>query len=168
MHLQNISKQETFICPFPGCLENDFICNPFCPFQPSYFTSFGAAKDKICLELYACLSALLFNSKFSVYIWFIRVCKINPIRCQTTYNSMPPPMDEVQIAKERAQEIVARLINNSNNGDSNALEADHPRPLAATTGDHSVLNFSSSPGMSLKDKFPLLWDSHNQFDCCEA
>ncbi|GLJ35633.1 hypothetical protein SUGI_0716210 [Cryptomeria japonica] len=66
-------------------------------------------KDKICLELY-----------------------INPSRCQTTYNSMPPPMDEVQIAKERAQEIAARLINNSNSGAGNTLEADHPRPPAAT------------------------------------
>eukprot|EP01018_Ginkgo_biloba_P013854 Gb_04922 [translate_table: standard] len=30
-----------------------------------------------------------------------------------SYNSVPPPLDEVQIAKQRAQEIVARLVNNA-------------------------------------------------------
>ena len=28
------------------------------------------------------------------------------------YNSVPPPMDEIQLAKQKAQEIAARLFNN--------------------------------------------------------
>ncbi|GLJ16096.1 hypothetical protein SUGI_0268270 [Cryptomeria japonica] len=82
---------------------------------------------------------------------------INPIPSQTaSYNSVPPPMDEVQIAKQRAQEIVARLISNSNTGDANALDAKRPRvddvpPPAAASDDHSVLNASSNLGRSLSD-----------------
>lgn len=30
-----------------------------------------------------------------------------------SYNSVPPPMDEIQLAKQKAQEIAARLFNNA-------------------------------------------------------
>lgn len=30
-----------------------------------------------------------------------------------TYNSVPPPVDEIEIAKQKAQEIAARLFNNA-------------------------------------------------------
>lgn len=39
-----------------------------------------------------------------------------------SYNAVPPPLDEVQIAKQRAQEIVARLVSSANNN------ADAKRP----------------------------------------
>lgn len=31
----------------------------------------------------------------------------------STYNSVPPPMSEIELAKQKAQEIAARLLNNS-------------------------------------------------------
>ncbi|KAI7994224.1 hypothetical protein LOK49_LG11G00002 [Camellia lanceoleosa] len=30
-----------------------------------------------------------------------------------SYNSVPPPVDDIQLAKQRAQEIAARLFNNA-------------------------------------------------------
>ncbi|GKF22745.1 hypothetical protein Tco_0075067, partial [Tanacetum coccineum] len=30
-----------------------------------------------------------------------------------SYNNVPPPLDEIQIAKQKAQEIAARLLSNS-------------------------------------------------------
>lgn len=31
----------------------------------------------------------------------------------SSYNNVPPPMDEIQLAKQKAQEIAARLFNNA-------------------------------------------------------
>lgn len=46
---------------------------------------------------------------------------------QPSYNSVPPPADEIQLAKQRAQEIAARLFNN----------AEAKRPRIENGGDDS-------------------------------
>ncbi|KAI3690661.1 hypothetical protein L2E82_48845 [Cichorium intybus] len=38
---------------------------------------------------------------------------LSPPGSAPSYNSVPPPMDEIQLAKQRAQEIAARLFNNA-------------------------------------------------------
>ncbi|XP_057956857.1 uncharacterized protein LOC131150264 [Malania oleifera] len=55
-----------------------------------------------------------------------------------TYNSVPPPMDEIQLAKQRAQEIAARLFNNADpkrprveNGAS--FDSNDQKPLFSNT-----------------------------------
>ncbi|KAJ0248216.1 Uncharacterized protein HA466_0153510 [Hirschfeldia incana] len=46
----------------------------------------------------------------------------------SSYNSVPPPMDEIQIAKQKAQEIAARLLNSA--------EAKRPRVDNASSYDY--------------------------------
>ncbi|KAF6138190.1 hypothetical protein GIB67_011030 [Kingdonia uniflora] len=60
----------------------------------------------------------------------------------SSYNNVPPPMDEIQIAKQRAQEIAARIFNNAEakrprieNDDSGFGPIDYvQKPLGQSTG----------------------------------
>ncbi|CAH8369552.1 unnamed protein product [Eruca vesicaria subsp. sativa] len=55
----------------------------------------------------------------------------------SSYNSVPPPMDEIQIAKQKAQEIAARLLNSA--------EAKRPRVDNGSSYDYGDKGFSSYP-----------------------
>ncbi|XP_010546505.1 PREDICTED: far upstream element-binding protein 1-like [Tarenaya hassleriana] len=54
-----------------------------------------------------------------------------------SYNSVPPPMDEIQMAKQKAQEIAARLLNSA--------DAKRPRVDNGASYDSSDRGFSSGP-----------------------
>uniref|UniRef100_A0A0C9S5Q8 TSA: Wollemia nobilis Ref_Wollemi_Transcript_18672_3067 transcribed RNA sequence n=1 Tax=Wollemia nobilis TaxID=56998 RepID=A0A0C9S5Q8_9CONI len=75
---------------------------------------------------------------------------VGETKAPPSYNSVPPPMDEVQMAKQRAQEIVARLVSGANAG-ANAIgaannsvsEAKRPRvddSAASAPDEHSGFN----------------------------
>ncbi|XP_043722537.1 far upstream element-binding protein 1-like [Telopea speciosissima] len=51
------------------------------------------------------------------------------------YNNVPPPVDEIQLAKQRAQEIAARLFNN----------AEAKRPRAENGGRPDDVSYGSAP-----------------------
>ncbi|KAF8080836.1 hypothetical protein N665_0919s0002 [Sinapis alba] len=55
----------------------------------------------------------------------------------SSYNSVPPPMDEIQIAKQKAQEIAARLLNSA--------DAKRPRVENVSSYDYGDKGFSSYP-----------------------
>ncbi|CAH2060840.1 unnamed protein product [Thlaspi arvense] len=55
----------------------------------------------------------------------------------SSYNSVPPPMDEIQIAKQKAQEIAARLLNSA--------DAKRPRVENGASYDYGDKGFSSYP-----------------------
>uniref|UniRef100_A0A1J3JUL0 Far upstream element-binding protein 1 n=1 Tax=Noccaea caerulescens TaxID=107243 RepID=A0A1J3JUL0_NOCCA len=55
----------------------------------------------------------------------------------SSYNSVPPPMDEIQMAKQKAQEIAARLLNSA--------DAKRPRVENGASYDYSDKGFSSYP-----------------------
>lgn len=55
-----------------------------------------------------------------------------------SYNAVPPPLDEVQLAKQRAQEIVARLVNSANNN----VDAKRPR-VEDSAEDRTAVNGSN-------------------------
>ncbi|XP_038700675.1 far upstream element-binding protein 1 isoform X2 [Tripterygium wilfordii] len=70
------------------------------------------------------------------------------------YNSVPPPADEIQMAKQKAQEIAARLFNNATAG----VAADAKRPRVengAGAFDSSDRGFSTAPS----DGKPLMSNS---------
>lgn len=57
-----------------------------------------------------------------------------------SYNNVPPPLDDIQLAKQRAQEIAARLFNN--------VEAKRPRVENGGSGGYDSSDgkgFSSGP-----------------------
>ncbi|EOA26728.1 hypothetical protein CARUB_v10022814mg [Capsella rubella] len=55
----------------------------------------------------------------------------------SSYNSVPPPMDEIQIAKQKAQEIAARLLNSA--------DAKRPRVENGDSYGYGDKGFSSYP-----------------------
>ncbi|XP_010472624.1 PREDICTED: far upstream element-binding protein 2 isoform X2 [Camelina sativa] len=55
----------------------------------------------------------------------------------SSYNSVPPPLDEIQIAKQKAQEIAARLLNSA--------DAKRPRVENGASYDYADKGFSSYP-----------------------
>ncbi|VVB09037.1 unnamed protein product [Arabis nemorensis] len=55
----------------------------------------------------------------------------------SSYNSVPPPMDEIQMAKQKAQEIAARLLNSA--------DAKRPRVENGASYDYGDKGFSSYP-----------------------
>ncbi|XP_052209391.1 uncharacterized protein LOC127812886 isoform X2 [Diospyros lotus] len=57
-----------------------------------------------------------------------------------SYNSVPPPVDDIQLAKQRAQEIAARLFNSA--------EAKRPRVDNGATGFDSADNAGQKPLLS--------------------
>lgn len=68
-----------------------------------------------------------------------------------SYNNVPPPMDEIQLAKQRAQEIASRLIISSGGvaaGAGPGVGADAKRPRVENGGgfDSYDKGFSSGPG----------------------
>ncbi|KAH9322354.1 hypothetical protein KI387_016993, partial [Taxus chinensis] len=67
---------------------------------------------------------------------------------KTGFSDGPPPLDEVEIAKQRAQEIVARLVNNAEAkrpriDDDTARTATDPKPLSQSIGNLQYGDFSS-------------------------
>ncbi|KAF8400975.1 hypothetical protein HHK36_014278 [Tetracentron sinense] len=54
-----------------------------------------------------------------------------------SFNNVPPPVDEIQLAKQRAQEIAARLFSNA--------EAKRPRVENGGATDDTIKGFSSGP-----------------------
>ncbi|KAM6541784.1 hypothetical protein CsatB_006231 [Cannabis sativa] len=62
-----------------------------------------------------------------------------------SYNNVPPPVDEIQLAKQRAQEIAARLFNNASAGaGAGASPLDTKRPRVENGGS----GFDSPSGSS--------------------
>jgi len=72
----------------------------------------------------------------------------------SSYNSVPPPMDEIQIAKQKAQEIAARLLNSA--------DAKRPRVDNGASYDYGDnKGFSSYPSGSffkISFNFFCLWN----------
>ncbi|XP_024996909.1 far upstream element-binding protein 2-like [Cynara cardunculus var. scolymus] len=67
-----------------------------------------------------------------------------------SYNSVPPPMDEIQLAKQRAQEIAARLFNNAEakrpkfeNG-GGGFDSNDNRDFSSDLGQKPMLNTAPS------------------------
>lgn len=58
------------------------------------------------------------------------------------YSSVPPPVDEIQLAKQRAQEIAARLFNAATaaTGDAKRTRVDNG------SGDESAYGYTGSTG----------------------
>ncbi|XP_015884471.1 uncharacterized protein LOC107420113 [Ziziphus jujuba] len=75
----------------------------------------------------------------------------SPDSAPASYNSVPPPVDEIQLAKQRAQEIAARLFNNASvgagagAGAAGALDAKRPRVENGSGFDSNDKGFSSVP-----------------------
>lgn len=62
-----------------------------------------------------------------------------------SYNSVPPPVDGLTLAKQRAQEVAARLFNNSGAA-AGAVDAKRPKIENGTSGfDSNDSGFSSAP-----------------------
>lgn len=77
-----------------------------------------------------------------------------------SYNNVPPPMDEIQLAKQRAQEIASRLIISSGGvgaGAGPGVGADVKRPRVENGGGYDSYDkgFSSGPGDYCFDFFYL-------------
>lgn len=68
----------------------------------------------------------------------------SPDSAPPSYSNVPPPVDDIQVAKQRAQEIAARLFNNASGGvAAGGLEAKRPR---VENGFDSIdKGFSSAP-----------------------
>eukprot|EP01018_Ginkgo_biloba_P024934 Gb_31122 [translate_table: standard] len=59
---------------------------------------------------------------------------------KVAYNSVPPPMDEVQLAKQRVQEIVARLVSNADAKRPHLDDDANERPAGLTASyDHGQM-----------------------------
>ncbi|XP_031119767.1 far upstream element-binding protein 2-like isoform X2 [Ipomoea triloba] len=79
-----------------------------------------------------------------------------------SYNNVPPPMDDFQLAKQRAQEIAARLINSSdpkkprvdNGGGAPAFESREPQKQMGSTFLPPASNSYGYPGPSKKIEIP--------------
>nr|GMD45944.1 far upstream element-binding protein 1-like [Ipomoea batatas] len=79
-----------------------------------------------------------------------------------SYANVPPPMDDFQLAKQRAQEIAARLINNSdpkkprvdNGGGAGGFETREPQKPVGSTLLPSVTGSYGYPGPSKKIEIP--------------
>ncbi|KAL5558760.1 hypothetical protein UlMin_034971 [Ulmus minor] len=84
----------------------------------------------------------------------------SPDSAPHSYNSVPPPVDEIQLAKQRAQEIAARLFNNASGGAGAAVGAapslDVKRPRVENGGgfDSGDKGFSSAQS-DVKSHIPL-------------
>lgn len=81
-----------------------------------------------------------------------------------SYTSVPPPVDDIQLAKQRAQEIAARLFNNASGGIAAAggggggLDAKRPRVENNGGGGYdSDKGFSSGPPGSYLLYFIILF-----------
>ncbi|PON86161.1 Polyribonucleotide nucleotidyltransferase [Trema orientale] len=87
------------------------------------------------------------------------ISSTSPDSVPQSYNSVPPPVDEIQLAKQRAQEIAARLFNNASGGAAAAavpLDAKRARVENGGGGgfDSSDKGFSSAPS-DLKPQIPM-------------
>ncbi|KAL6216769.1 hypothetical protein ACLB2K_009988 [Fragaria x ananassa] len=71
----------------------------------------------------------------------------SPESVPTSYSSVPPPVDDIQLAKQRAQEIAARLYNNASSGVAAAAGLETKRPRVDNGGgyDSGDRGFSSIP-----------------------
>ncbi|KAG2298761.1 hypothetical protein Bca4012_010257 [Brassica carinata] len=73
----------------------------------------------------------------------------------SSYNSVPPPMDEIQIAKQKAQEIAARLLNSA--------EAKRPRVDNGSSydygGDKGFSSYPSEGKQTAPTSIPVLYGS---------
>ncbi|XP_050938399.1 uncharacterized protein LOC103487791 isoform X2 [Cucumis melo] len=70
-----------------------------------------------------------------------------------SYNNVPPPMDEIQLAKQRAQEIASRLIISSGGvgaGAGPGVGADVKRPRVENGGGYDSYDKGFSSGPDLK------------------
>ena len=90
------------------------------------------------------------------------ISSTSPDSAPQSYNSVPPPVDEIQLAKQRAQEIAARLFNNASGGGGAAaggvaaapLDAKRPRVENGSGFDSLDKGFSSAPSGS--SSFPYI------------
>ncbi|KAF3447510.1 hypothetical protein FNV43_RR12696 [Rhamnella rubrinervis] len=79
------------------------------------------------------------------------IASTSPDSAPPSYNNVPPPVDEIQLAKQRAQEIAARLFNNASGaagvgaGAAGALDAKRPRVENGGGFDANDKGFSSLP-----------------------
>lgn len=77
------------------------------------------------------------------------IASSSPDSVPTSYSSVPQPVEDIQLAKQRAQEIAARLFNNASSGAAAAAAAglDTKRPRVENGGgfDSSDKGFSSIP-----------------------
>ncbi|XP_062101433.1 uncharacterized protein LOC133807239 [Humulus lupulus] len=77
------------------------------------------------------------------------ITSASPDSAPHSYNNVPPPVDEIQLAKQRAQEIAARLFNNASGGGAaggaSPLEAKRPRVENGSGFDSADKGFSSAP-----------------------
>ena len=62
---------------------------------------------------------------------------------QSSYNSVPPPMDEIQIAKQKAQEIAARLLSSA---EAKRPRVDNNNGSSYDYGDKGFSSYPSSGG----------------------
>lgn len=85
------------------------------------------------------------------------ISSTSPDSAPPSYNNVPPPVDEIQQAKQRAQEIAARLFNNASGaaGATGALDAKRPRVENGGGFDASDKGFSSLPSGSPSNIFVL-------------
>ncbi|VFQ84711.1 unnamed protein product [Cuscuta campestris] len=80
----------------------------------------------------------------------------------STYNSVPPPLDDFELAKQKAQEIAAKLLINSdpkkprvdNGGGDGAYETKEPQKQMGSTFLPSVTSSFGHPGPSKKIEIP--------------
>ncbi|KAJ4903032.1 KH domain-containing protein [Raphanus sativus] len=73
----------------------------------------------------------------------------------SSYNSVPPPMDEIQIAKQKAQEIAARLLNSA---DAKRPRVDNNVPSSYDYGGDKggfSSSYSSSDGRPAPSSIPV-------------
>lgn len=90
------------------------------------------------------------------------ITSASPDSAPHSYNNVPPPVDEIQLAKQRAQEIAARLFNNASGGAS-PLETKRPRVENGSGFDSVDKGFSSAPSGS--SSFLMFLYSFSFFFC---
>lgn len=74
------------------------------------------------------------------------IASSSPDSVPTSYSSVPPPAEDIQLAKQRAQEIAARLFNNASSGAAaGGLDTKRPRVENGGGFDSSDKGFSSIP-----------------------
>ncbi|KAF4375680.1 hypothetical protein F8388_014402 [Cannabis sativa] len=78
-----------------------------------------------------------------------------------SYNNVPPPVDEIQLAKQRAQEIAARLFNNASAGagagaGASPLDTKRPRVENGGSGFDSPSDYKGQQGsLSSQSSIPV-------------
>ncbi|KAI4316545.1 hypothetical protein L6164_024520 [Bauhinia variegata] len=69
-----------------------------------------------------------------------------------SYNSVPPPASGIELAKQRAQEVAARLLNNYGGGGSGGLDAKRTKVENGATGFDSI---DTKPSFSAPSAAPV-------------